>query len=306
MVTDAGIGYAVHMENRTQPILCCVGADVAGEPTQFLMERAAIAGHLDWHVITVDVSSDQLTKAWEGMNVMRFQAVRFFSTHQMDAMRLVAEPSAEDAFIGGITSAMRVGDQWTMWHNTGPALVELTSARVVWDKAIVWVYGSTPQTRSFLVACHTKTPRKIYWIPGARSTVSQDPLAADELMPDSIKNLPLVIVSAENETETLSTLMASAEEANSISAVVHIGEMDSRRLDLILANQPEQECALAIVSAAPGLRRKLNDAWRAGESSVISPADIVVAEEAYDQARWTGQPANIELLREAYEEYADF
>lgn len=297
------------MENRTQPILCCVGADVAGQPTQFLMERAATAGHLDWHVITVEVSSEQLAKAWEGMNVMRFQAVRFFPTHQAGAMRLVAEPSPDDLFIGGITSAMRLGDKWTMWHNSGPALVDLIASRVNWSSAICWVHGNTAQVRSFLVACRTSPPRKIFWT-GANLGHAQETSITPDVLVDSILEsiamLPIVVIPPASESEIANLLKTPTEEDISIAAVVHVGEMESSHLELLLANQPDFECSLAIVSAAPGSRRKLSDAWRAGEVVVLAPADVVIAEEAYDQARWTGQPVNIELLREAYEEYVDF
>lgn len=305
----AWIGYSGGMENRTQPILCCVGADVAGEPTQFLMERAALAGHLDWHVITVEVASEQLATAWNGMKVMRFQAVRFFPTHQAGAMHMVAEPTPDDLFIGGITSAMRIGDQWTMWHNSGPALVELLATRVKWDAAACWVHGDSAATRSFLVACHANPPRKIYWTGSNLTSMSANSDAASapgNSLPESLSSLPLEMVPAERESEMANVVMARAVDEDAISAVVHVGEMDVRHLDQLLANQPDFECSLAIVSSAPGSRRKLNLAWQAGEVIVIAPSDLVIAEEAYDQARWTGQPVNVELLREAYEEYVDF
>ena len=294
------------MENRIQPILCCVGADVAGEPTQFLMERAASAGHLDWHVITVEVAGDQLAKAWAGMNAMGFRAVRFFLTHQANAMSMVATPSPDDLFVGGITSAQRVGDHWNMWHNSGPALVELLSSRLKWPEAVCWVHGSSAKTRSFLVACQSNPPRKIYWTAsGIESATESEQVDEGALsnLPQSVASLPLTILPTEREHELAEAFVAPA---SSMSAIVHIGEVDARHIDLLLAHQPDGDCALAIVNAAPGARRKLNDAWRAGEVIVFSPADLVVAEEALDQMRWTGQPVNIELLREAYEEYADF
>ena len=297
------------MENRIQPVLCCVGADVAGEPTQFLMERAASAGHLDWHVITVEVAGDQLSKAWEGMHAMGFKAVRFFVTHQADAMRMVTQASPDDLFIGGITSALRVGDQWTMWHNSGPALLELLSARLSWSDAMCWVHGSSAKTRSFLVACQTNAPRKIYWTGSGISlpiSDSEQPSEVTAALPESVAKLPLVILPTDREHEIAEALTDQATAEAAFSVVVHIGDFDTRHLDLLLAHQPDGECALAIVNAVPGSRRKLNDAWKVGEVLVFTPADLVVAEEAYDQARWTGQPVNIELLREAYEEYVDF
>ena len=298
------------MENQTQPILCCVGADVAGEPTQFLMERAVAAAHLDWHVITVEVSAEQLAKAWEGMNIMRFQAVRFFPTHQVSAMHLVAEPTPQDRFVGGITSAMRSGDSWTMWHNSGPALLNSLSARFDWSQTICWVHGISMRTRSFLVACKDNRPRKIFWSGSGFGPAKEDAATAEGStvlpLPEAVSDLPLVVVPQENESEIAKLLMNELNGDSSIRTLVHIGDSDSAHLERLLACQPSGECALAIVSDTPGSRRRLNESWRSGEVHVLTPADLIVAEEAYDQLRWTGVTANLELLREAYEEYADF
>ncbi len=294
------------MENRTQPILCCIGDDVAGEPTQFLMERVAAAGQLDWHAITVEVSPDKLAEAWRGIDVMQFRAARFFSAHQASAMHLVAEPSAQDLFVGGVTSALRVSGQWQMWHNSGPSLIELFSRRFDWSKSLCWVKGESMRTRSFLAACQATPPKQVYWtvanIPDADQTPNDS--ASSDFQTELAKQIPLCIESpASSESKLVDEL---ANESNGFSAVVLVGEHLPQDVELILNHQPVYECTFAANNSAPGLRRKLNEVWRAGEVVVLSLADLIVAEEAFDQIRWTGQPANWELLREAYEEYADF
>ncbi|MCC6510353.1 MAG: hypothetical protein IT423_14715 [Pirellulaceae bacterium] len=358
------------MENRIQPILCCVGAEVAGEPTQFLMERAVIAAHLDWHVITVEVSAEQLETAWHGMQVMRFKAVRFFREHQSAALHLVAPATRHDLFTGGVTSALRVGSQWTMWHNSGPALVDLLASRLTWSDTICWLHGDSPRSRSFLLACCARPPREIIWTGTKHKVDSQSTPPSDSLPPHSnashpvptaasgaassptsnatsnaasstatsagevaqeghphatestkldgtldvvqatlqelVSQLPLKIVAAGHDSELSEWLTCKLSDGAHPAGLVHAGEMEARHLDILLACQPTMPCALAVVTGAPGARRKMSDQWRSGESLVISPADLVVAEEAYDQARWIGRPANIEILREAYDEYADF
>ncbi len=295
--------YLGVMENTIQPILCCVGAEVAGEPTQFLMERAFGSAHFDWRVITVEVSVEQLPRAWEGMNVMRFRAVRFFQAHHAAAMQLVTTPTPIDLFIGGITSAHRVGDQWTMWHNSGPALKELLSSRHNLSRTICWIHGDSPRNRSFLAACANSSPQLILWTG-----------ASAELPADISANLNLQIIPSDHEgslVEILSNhlggdpdLSGSAEVPE---ALVHCGEVDPRHFEILLNAQPASaSCTLTVVSQSPGTRRKLVEQWQAGEVAVLTAADLIVAEEAYDHARWTGQVANIEVLREAYEEYADF
>ena len=295
VASDCPIRYAGVMENTTQPILCCVGAEVAGEPTQFLMERTCSAAHLDWRVITVEVTADELQHAWQGMSVMRFRAVRFFRAHQAAAMHFVGQPSVYDQFIGGITSAHRVGEQWTMWHNSGPGLVEAMTGRCQWSEATCWLHGDSPKQRSIFVACTERPPRELIW--------SGCPA---EIPSELAGRVPLVLVPAERDGELTQMLTDRMNDVPPQHCLIHCGDLEQRHQDALTACQTSAACDLFVVSHSPGTRRKLSEQWRAGEVHVLTQADIVVAEEAYDQGRWIGRPSNLEVLREAYEEYADF
>ena len=268
---------------------------MAGEPTQFLMERTCSAAHLDWRVITVEVADDDLQQAWQGMSVMRFRAVRFFRAHQAAAMHLVGEPSVYDRFIGGITSALRLADQWTMWHNSGPGLVETLTSRCHWAEATCWLHGDSPKQRSIFVACSERPPRELIW--SGCTTEIPNELAG---------RVPLELIPAEREVKLAQLLTDRTGGGRGQNCLVHCGDLEQRHQETLIACQTAAPCDLIVVSHSPGTRRKLNDQWRAGQVHVLTQADIVVAEEAYDQARWIGRSANLELLREAYEEYADF
>lgn len=289
------IRYAGVMENTIQPILCCVGAEVAGEPTQFLMERACVASHLDWRVLTVEVSEDELLRAWQGMSVMRFRAVRFFRAHQAAALNLVGQPSENDRFIGGLTSAQRIGDQWTGWHNSGLGLVEALTNRCRWSEATCWLHGDSPRQRSIFVACTKKPPRELIWSG-----------CTTEIPSDLASKMPFVRVPTEGESSLTQLLSERMGNSQAEHCLVHCGDLEPRHHETLIACQATGACSLFVVSHSPGTRRKLSDQWRAGKVHVLTHADIVVAEEAYDQARWIGRPTSIDLLRESYEEYADF
>ncbi len=283
------------METTIQPILCCVGADVAGEPTQFLMERACGASHLDWRVITVEVSAEELQAAWNGMSVMRFRAARFFRSHQAAAMSLVASASPLDTFIGGITSALRVGDVWTMWHNSGPARVQALSNRCRWSQAICWLHGDSVRERSIFGACLQSPPRELIWTGFTGDIPAEWQTSAN-----------LTLIQDQSDAEVAAAITERLAEERADTSLIHFGDLDMKQLDLLTSCQPGCACNLLVISQSPGSRRKLVEHWRAGEVHVLTQTDIVVAEEGYDQARWIGCPANFDLLREAYEEYADF
>lgn len=287
------------MENTIQPVLCCIGAEVAGEPTQFLMERASSAEHLDWRVITVEVSADDLPGAWQGISVMRFRAARFFHSHQSAAMQLVAAPTIVDQFVGGITSAKRIGDQWQMWHNSGPGLIDALAVRCRWNETVCWLHGDGMRQRSLFAACANRPPMQLFWTEGPTEIPSEIANRVPHQMIEAARVADFHMVLAEQ---------LAAESTGNVQGVQSLalcGTSDSQ-LEALCACQPNGPCHLTIVKGSPGTRRRLCESWRAGEVHVLSPGDIVVSEEAYDQMQWLGHAANIELLREAYEEYADF
>ena len=53
-------------DSTLQPIVCCMGQPVAGNPTQFMMERAFAAAGLEWRYLTLEVPPDRLGDAVRG------------------------------------------------------------------------------------------------------------------------------------------------------------------------------------------------------------------------------------------------
>lgn len=57
------------MDGTTEPIIAVIGHPIAGNPTQFAIERAFYALDLEWRVLSFDVELDQVATAFEGFNV---------------------------------------------------------------------------------------------------------------------------------------------------------------------------------------------------------------------------------------------
>ncbi len=118
MVTTSQIGYSVRMENRTQPILCCVGADVAGQPTQFLMERAVLASHLDCTLSRLKWPTTNWPKlGWHERHA--FSGGAFFSNASAQCDAPVTELSRRSLYRRYHFGDAR-RDKWVAWHNSGP------------------------------------------------------------------------------------------------------------------------------------------------------------------------------------------
>ncbi|MFO1063131.1 MAG: hypothetical protein U0892_04570 [Pirellulales bacterium] len=284
------------METSVQPILCCIGDEVAGEPTQFLMERAFAAARLDWHVITVQVPADELTVAVAGIRAMRFSALRFLRSFQRTGPHELGATDDSLAYIGKATSAMRCGDLWIAWHNWGRGLIETLRESLPLDQCLIWSIGDSPEVRSALVAAAESPPAA--WLRTGQINSDRPPdialPATEEPIPESPTGMITIL------SERISQLGGSQR------SLIYVGEADSATLDVLAAAQPDQDCGLVLVSDLPGSRRKLSEHWKCGPTRVISRSDLAVAAEAYDFRRWTERAPALETMRDAYEEYTDF
>ncbi|TWU54439.1 hypothetical protein Poly51_31580 [Rubripirellula tenax] len=57
------------MDGTTEPIIAVIGHPIAGNPSQFAIERALAAHQLDWRVLSFDVHPEHIAAALEGFKV---------------------------------------------------------------------------------------------------------------------------------------------------------------------------------------------------------------------------------------------
>ncbi|MCG8649503.1 MAG: hypothetical protein MI861_06710 [Pirellulales bacterium] len=68
------------MDGTTEPLLAVIGHPIAGNPSQFALERALKAMDLDWRVVSFDVPPDKVSKALEGADVLGIRGVLIDAT----------------------------------------------------------------------------------------------------------------------------------------------------------------------------------------------------------------------------------
>jgi shikimate dehydrogenase len=65
-----------------QEIICCIGHPVAGNPTQYVMERAFAAAGFDCRCLTVDVPPAAVSNALAGIAALGFRGAVIAPPHQ--------------------------------------------------------------------------------------------------------------------------------------------------------------------------------------------------------------------------------
>lgn len=63
------------MDGTTEPIVAVIGHPIAGNPSQFALERALAAMKLEWRVLSCDVEPDQVPVALDGAEALRFRGL---------------------------------------------------------------------------------------------------------------------------------------------------------------------------------------------------------------------------------------
>lgn len=89
-----------------QEIVCLLGQPVAGDPTQFMMERAFERAGLDWRFLTFEVHPDRLAAALNGADALGFYGALLIAPHHRAATALV-KPLSTAAEVSGTVNLLR-------------------------------------------------------------------------------------------------------------------------------------------------------------------------------------------------------
>ena len=90
-----------------QEIVCCFGQPVAGNPTQYVMEKAFAAAGLDWRYLTLEVSPERLDDAMRGLRAMGFCGGNLTVPHKVAAVRHLDSLDASAELIGAVNCIYR-------------------------------------------------------------------------------------------------------------------------------------------------------------------------------------------------------
>ena len=88
------------MDENTESVIAVVGHPIAGNPSQFAIEKAFQSMDLDWRVFSFDVAPENLTTAIKGLHVLGVRGVLLdnnLATHQLDQLGEDSQQSSPEA-----------------------------------------------------------------------------------------------------------------------------------------------------------------------------------------------------------------
>ena len=107
-----------------QEIVCCLGQPVAGNPTQYMMEKAFVAAGLDWRYLTLEVPAEKLADAVRGLRALGFRGANFTIPHKVAVIPLLNELSPAAELMGAVNCIKRDGDKLLGENTDGKGFVQ--------------------------------------------------------------------------------------------------------------------------------------------------------------------------------------
>ncbi|MBH55905.1 MAG: shikimate dehydrogenase [Planctomycetaceae bacterium] len=269
-----------------------MGQPVAGNPTQFMMERAFADCELDWRYLTLEVPAENLRDAMAGFRAMGLRGGNFTIPHKVEVIQYLDNLS-EAAERMGAVNCVNVVDGKLIGENTdGKGFVQSLKTLVepAGQKVVIIGAGGAARAISVELALNGVTDITI-----ANRTESRGQELVD------------VLNSIEGVTAILDVLDGDYEVDDDVNVVINatcigLGDADARvPLDIETLSS---NMVVADVVFNPPMTRLLRDA-KQRECQILDGLGMLVNQAVIGFKIWTGVDPRPEVMREALEEYLE-
>ncbi|MBA4019688.1 MAG: shikimate dehydrogenase [Pirellula sp.] len=119
--------------DELQQIVCCFGQPVAGNPTQYMMEKAFARAGLEWRYLTLEVPPEGLADAVRGLRAMGFRGGNLTIPHKVAVIPLLNRLTPAAEMMGAVNCMIREGNELVGENTDGKGFVQ--SLRELLDPA---------------------------------------------------------------------------------------------------------------------------------------------------------------------------
>lgn len=266
-----------------QEIIALLGCPAAGNPAQYLCERALAEASLDWRFLTLDVAPERIGDAIAGIDAMGFRGCMLSGPLRGQATAHVATLSPTAMFSRALSLVERRPTGLVGHMTDGRGLLEALRAHADPTGASVLLVGAGPTARAAalelslagaaeILVCN-RTPEAAAALVDALAGVDGAPATALPWQPEiAVPERVGIVVTA---VPADATLAFSGLRKDHVVA------------DFALVPQPSPVVAAALKHGA----------------CAIDGLEIHCAKTAIDFHTWTGIEPDTDLLRELLDEY---
>lgn len=267
-----------------------MGQPVAGNPTQYMMEKAFAAAGLDWRYLTLEVPPENLADAVRGMKAMGFRGGNFTVPHKVAVVALLDALSPAAELIGAVNCVNHVDGKLVGENTDGKGFLQ--SLRTVVDPAgkQIVVLGAGGAARAVAVELALAGAEAI-------TIVNRTPDRA----------APLVDLLA-SKTAAAATLVpwqgeySVPEQCEILINATSIGLNDSAARVPVAVGSLRSGMVVADVVFNPPHTRFLAEAEQHG-CTTLDGLGMLVNQAVVGFEIWTGVQPDAAIVREALEEF---
>jgi shikimate dehydrogenase len=279
-------------ESAVQEIVCCIGQPVAGNPTQFMLQRAFAAAGLDWYCLTLEVAPEDLEDTVRGIRAMGFRGANLTIPHKVSVTRHLDALSEAADLMGAVNCIYRVDNQLIGENTDGKAFLQ--SLREVTDphgKRIV-LLGAGGAARAIAVELGLAQAEHILV---ANRSAERGQQLVDLLNSRVAVNATFMPWSGS---------LAIPDDTDILINATSIGVLDSDARIPIDFDTVKPAIVVADVVFNPPQTWFLFQASRRG-CTTLNGLGMLVNQAAIDFRIWTELEPNTATMREAVEEYLE-
>jgi shikimate dehydrogenase len=273
-----------------QEIVCVLGQPVAGNPTQYIMERAFAKAGLDWRYLTLEVGPADLADAMRGVRGMGFRGCNLTIPHKVAVTAYVDRLGESAALMGAVNCVQRVGQELVGENTDGKGFLQ--SLREVADPAgqAVVLLGAGGAARAIGVELALAGARKI-------TVVNRSIGRGEELsrLLTHKAHVPASFVQWEGNFQV-------PDETDVVINATSVGQGDSRAPLPVDLETLVPQMIVADVVFNPAETEWLLAARERG-CRTLDGLGMLVNQAAIGFLLWTGVEPDRELMRESLEEF---
>ena len=272
-------------------VVSCMGQPVAGNPTEFMFERAFAAAGLDWRYVTFEVPEAGLEAAVAGMRAMGFRGGNFTIPHKVKVIEHLDGLSTAAELMGAVNCVNATNGQLIGENTDGKGFVASLKELVDPKDARVVILGAGGAARAISVELGLEGVAEIVVV---NRTASRGQELVD-LISDRV-GIPCRLESSAERDYAIDTGTEIVINATSIG----LGDAEARvPLDV---ETLEASMVVADVVFNPPQTRLLRDAAERG-CRVLDGLGMLVNQAVIGYRIWTGVDPDATVMREALEEY---
>ncbi|MEO2045310.1 MAG: shikimate dehydrogenase [Pirellulales bacterium] len=280
------------MTDQPQQDVCCLmGMPVAGNPTQYMLEKAFEAARVDWRFLTFEVSPRDFEGALRGARIFGFRGILLAPPHRATVLPYLEEMSKSAQLSGQVNCIAQVGGRLHGTNTEGVAFRQLLKPVMPIVDARVTIVGAGRLARS--IASELALAGA-----GELTFACRQPETVGKLAAQLLEQTPLSAC----QIESLDGPFVVSEDCQLLVNATPIGRHNpDERLPVQLSRLSSSAVVADVVYNPPGTWLMREVAQR--DCRTIDGLTLYIERTALAFETWTAADADRAVMREAVEEF---